>query len=124
MTAQKPEELAPLFTKALNAGDLEGLLALYESDAAFLPEPGKPLTGSVAIRASLQGFLALKPRFTTKSTIKLKSADLAFQSSQWTLEGTGPDGSPVKLGGSAVEILRKQPDGRWLYALDAPFGHG
>ena len=34
-----------------NAGDIDGLVALYEEDAIFVPEPGgKPLVGRDAIR--------------------------------------------------------------------------
>ncbi|HET7755343.1 MAG TPA: hypothetical protein VFK85_15650 [Anaeromyxobacteraceae bacterium] len=43
---------------------------------------------------------------------------------RWTLEGTGEGGKPVRLEGRSVEVARRQPDGSWLYVMDAPFGVG
>ena len=45
-------------------------------------------------------------------------------SGQWQLGMTGPDGKPVELAGRSVEVVRREPDGRWLFAIDEPFGVG
>ncbi|MFJ3877880.1 YybH family protein [Streptomyces sp. NPDC090077] len=37
-------------------------------------------------------------------------------------EGTGPDGGPVRLAGTATDIARRGPDGLWRYVVDNPFG--
>ena len=42
----------------------------------------------------------------------------------WTLDAKAPDGSPVQLTGQTTDVARRQPDGRWLYAIDSPFGAG
>ena len=47
---------------------------------------------------------------------------VALLRGRWRLSGTGPDGQPVELAGSNVEVARRQPDGRWLYVIDHPFG--
>jgi ketosteroid isomerase-like protein len=36
----------------------------------------------------------------------------------WTLEGDAP------MEGVTAEVVRKQPDGTWKYAVDNPFGGG
>jgi ketosteroid isomerase-like protein len=41
---------------------------------------------------------------------------------EWTLSGTGQDGKPVTMGGLSADVLRRQPDGRWLIAVDNPWG--
>jgi hypothetical protein len=41
MPAHTPEELDRLFEDALNAGNVEGLLDLYEPHAAFTAQPGR-----------------------------------------------------------------------------------
>jgi ketosteroid isomerase-like protein len=31
-----------------------------------------------------------------------------------------PDGASISMGGTTAEVLRRQPDGRWLYVIDNP----
>ncbi|EFL19641.1 predicted protein [Streptomyces sp. C] len=37
---------------------------------------------------------------------------------------TGRDGVPVHVEGTATDVARRGPDGRWRYAIDNPFGPG
>ncbi|MBI3302673.1 MAG: nuclear transport factor 2 family protein, partial [Deltaproteobacteria bacterium] len=64
MPARKPEECDTLLVEAVNRGDLEAALALYEPNASFVQESDQVVTGRAAIREVMQGFLALKPKFT------------------------------------------------------------
>ena len=121
MPAHRPEEADLLVIEAINAGDVEAALALYEPDATFAPEPGKAATGLEAIREVLNGFLALKPRLTIEVPQVVQSGDLALLSSRWTLKGTGPDGAPVELAGQGAEVVRRQADGTWRFVIDNPF---
>jgi ketosteroid isomerase-like protein len=41
MAARRPEEVDQLFVQAFSAGDLETLVALYEPDAALVPQSGQ-----------------------------------------------------------------------------------
>jgi hypothetical protein len=41
MPAHKPEELHELFAQALNSGDLDTLVALYEPQVCLEHQPGK-----------------------------------------------------------------------------------
>jgi ketosteroid isomerase-like protein len=36
----------------------------------------------------------------------------------WSIDGKGPDGEDVHLGGSASDIVRRGADGRWRYIID------
>ena len=121
MPARRPEEADLLVIEALNAGDAEAALSLYDSEATFVPEPGKAATGLEAIRAVLNAFLALKPRLTIEVPQVTESGDLALLSSRWTLKGTAPDGSPVDLAGQGAEVVRRQADGTWKFVIDNPF---
>jgi ketosteroid isomerase-like protein len=51
-----------------------------------------------------------------------QTGDIALVSAAWELAMTGPDGKPAKMNGQSVEVLRRQPDGRWLFVIDFPFG--
>ena len=122
MAARSPEEIDRIFERELNAGNVDGLVALYEPTAAFTVEPGKVVTGTAAIREALTGFLNLKPKMTLSPRVLANTGDIAMVSSKWALTGSAPDGTAVDLSGESVEILRRQGDGTWKFIIDSPWG--
>ena len=122
MATSTPKEMIDTFFDRFNAGDVEAVLALYEPDAAFVDEPGKVVRGTDALRESLTGFLALKPNLQLVKHETLIAGDIGTNYAQWTLTGTGPDGEPVSMEGTAVDVIRRQPDGTWKFAIDHPWG--
>jgi uncharacterized protein (TIGR02246 family) len=122
MIAKTPDEIDTLFASALNAGDLDQITALYEPQASLMPSPGTVVTGTAAIREALAGFLAAKPSMTLDARTLAQSGDVALVSARWQLAMTGPDGKPASMNGQSIEVLRRQSDGRWLFAIDFPFG--
>ena len=122
MTARTPEDLDRLFAEALNAGKLDALVALYEPQAALMPMPDTVVNGTAAIREALAGFLAGKPTISLTPRLVAQSGDVAVVSAKWELAMTGPDGKPANMTGQSVEVVRRQSDGNWLFAIDLPFG--
>ena len=122
MAATTPEQVHRVFEDTFNAGDIDGLLELYESDAALIGQPGSVAHGSEQIRAALQGFLALNGRITLDTKLVVTVGDLAYLSNTWSLSGTGPDGNPVPLGATTAELARRQADGTWRYVIDNAWG--
>jgi uncharacterized protein (TIGR02246 family) len=122
MPASTPEQIHRLFEEAFNAGDLDGLMELYEPDAALIAQPGSLANGIEQARAALQGFLALKGRITLDTKLVVTVGDLAYLSNTWSLSGTGPDGTPVTLGATTAEVARRQADGTWRYVIDNAWG--
>jgi uncharacterized protein (TIGR02246 family) len=122
MAATTPEQVHRVFEDTFNAGDIDGLLELYESDAALIAQPGSIVLGSEQIRAALQGFLALNGRITLDTKLVVTVGDLAYLSNTWSLSGTGPDGNPVSLGATTAELARRQADGTWRYVIDNAWG--
>ena len=122
MAAQSPAEVHRLFVAAFNAGDLDALLALYEPGATMIPEPGQLVVGREAVRNVLSAFLALKGSMTIETKTVAQAGDLALLHGQWTLTAAGPDGKPATRGGRTAEVVRRQPDGSWRYAIDDPYG--
>jgi uncharacterized protein (TIGR02246 family) len=119
MPAQTPEDLQKLFADAINAGDMERLLELYEEHAAFITGPGQFVAGRPAIRDAMANLIALKPRYRIEESVVIDDGtDFALMQVRWVMEGTAPDGKPVKFSGTSRELVRPQPDGRWLYAID------
>lgn len=122
-TASTPEDVDRLFGARMNAGDLDGLLALYESGATLIRSDGAPATGHAAIRAELAGILHAKPRVVMDvKTVWRGGENLAVLYNDW--HGTAVDaaGETVALRGCAVEVVRRQADGRWLFVIDDPDG--
>ena len=122
MVARTPNDLHRLFAGALNRGDLDGLLALYEPNASLVPQPGKVVTGLQAISEALQMFLAMKPTIRIETKGVVETGDLAVLQSKWTLDCTSPEGKPTQMTGHATEVVRQQKDGTWRYAIDLPYG--
>lgn len=122
MPARTPEDVAALFVQHFTSRDLDALVALYEPQAVLVPEPGKVVRGHEGIRAALAGFLALGGRFHMATPHAIHGEGIAVLYAGWTLDARAPDGSPIALAGQATDVVRRQPDGRWLYAIDSPFG--
>jgi ketosteroid isomerase-like protein len=108
-----------VFARLLNAGDLEGLVALYAENAKLVLD-GKEYAGREAIRGVLKGFVDLKPAFEVKTLLVTQNGGLGVTQGQWKLKGTAPDGSPVHMSGLNAEVSERQKDGSWLYSIDIP----
>ena len=122
MPATTPEQIHRLFEDRFNAGDLDGLMELYEPDAALIAQPGSVAHGGEQARAALQGFLALKGHITLDTKLVVTVGELAYLANTWSLSGTGADGNPVVLGATTAEVARRQADGSWRYVIDNAWG--
>jgi len=122
MSARQPEQIDELFAQALNAGDLDALMALYEPEAALLPMPDKVVVGTAAIRESPAEFLAGKPKIALTPRLVARTGEWALITSRWHLSVTGPDGKPAEMNGDSIEVVRRQSDGSWRFVIDTPWG--
>ena len=118
----RPEEIHSQFATAFNSGNVDAIMALYEPEATLVPQPGQIVQGRDAIRQALLQFLALKGTMEVKSIFTVRGSGVALTRGQWKLSGTGPDGKPIEMTGQSVEVVRQQPNGEWLLAVDHPFG--
>lgn len=111
--ATQPEELSRLIVERLNAGDVDGLVALYEPDAVLALPDGQVATGSDQIRTAFERLVDARPTFepgTQRPTLRF--GDLALTSSH------------LASGVVTVEVARRQPDGTWLWVIDQPNANG
>ena len=120
MKTSSPLDAVTQFVNATNKGDLETALGLYEPGASLVVQPGVVATGTLALREALAGFMALT--LTSEAHQVVEAGDVALYCSRWSLRGTDPAGNPVQMSGRSSDILRRQPDGNWLIALDNPWG--
>jgi ketosteroid isomerase-like protein len=105
--AEQPEDLGRFFVERANAGDLEGLVALYEPSAVLAVPGGAPAAGTDAIRRALGQFLTGNPKLSGVSQPALRFGDLALTSTRFD-------------GGATAEVARRQPDGTWRWVIDQP----
>ena len=106
--AFQPEDLSRFIVERLNAGDVDGLVALYEPDAV-LAVGGHVASGAGEIRAVYEQIVAGRP--TVEPGVQqatLRRGDLALTSSR------------LAVGTITAEVARRQPDGTWLWVLDQP----
>jgi uncharacterized protein (TIGR02246 family) len=122
MPARNPEDVDRLFGEALNAGNVDALVALYEPGASLTPSPGQRVNGHAAIRDALAQFIGARARMSIVPKVLAQAGDVALVSARWEVSMTGPDGKPAQLSGQSVEVLRRQANGDWLFAIDEPFG--
>jgi ketosteroid isomerase-like protein len=117
-----PEQVLESIVTGINSGDLESLMTLYETDAAFAAQPGRLAHGPFGVRESLAGFISMKGKLDLEVTRVLEVGDLALVTGVWSFNGTGPDGEPVQLTARNADVLRRQTDGSWRFVIDNPWG--
>jgi uncharacterized protein (TIGR02246 family) len=118
----RPIDTVKQIVAALNRGDLDAALSLYGADAVLVADPGQLARGPAELRAALGRLVDLKPRLTVQAERLVEAGDTALYISRWTLQGTDPAGQEVSLAGESSDVLRRQDDGRWLIAIDNPWG--
>ena len=122
MNKPKPSDVVAELVAAINQGDVVAATALYEEGASFVAQRGKMSVGTEALREALAGMIALKPVLTTLVHQTIQTGEVALYCVQWTLTGTAADGRPVHMNGTSSDVLRQQAAGRWLVAIDNPWG--
>jgi len=124
MPAKTPRIAAGRLIAALHDHDLEAAVALYEEDATLVCYPGMLVKGIPAIRTFLEGLFSLKADVRYDTRVFTEAGGLALFTAKWTLlnEVITPLPMPKVSHLVHVTLLRKQPDGAWLIALDNPWG--
>ena len=117
-----PIDTVNRLSDAINRGELEAALALYEADAVLVAQPGTLARGSAELRAALGRFIQLKPTLRTQTQSVIELDDIALYMGRWTLHGVAPSGQAISMGGESSDILRRHRDGHWLISIDNPWG--
>lgn len=122
MSTATPEQVLESIVTGINSGELDSLMPLYESDAAFVPQPGVLAHGEPGVSEALTGFISMNGELDLEVTRVLEVDDLALVIGVWSFNGTGPDGEPVHLEAKNADVLRRQADGSWRFVIDNPWG--
>jgi uncharacterized protein (TIGR02246 family) len=114
-----PADVMQAWGDAFHARDLDAMMGLFEPKAVWVSQDGDVASGVDEIRKVFSGFMASDATFETERCQVVETDGIALLSAAWTLRG--PDS---EVSGRTADVLRRQPDGQWLYLIDSPFGGG
>ncbi|MBV8684782.1 MAG: nuclear transport factor 2 family protein [Caulobacteraceae bacterium] len=114
----EPEGMAATLVERFNSGKVSAMMDMYAPEAILIAKDGRTITGHAVIAAELERDLKLGLPLEAKARHVFVADDIAEIVLDWSIDGTGPDGKHVHLGGSAADVLRRGSDGRWRYIID------
>ena len=117
-----PEELLDLQVEEFNIGNISFLMTLYEKEACFASKPGQVAKDVESIRKAFQSLIDMGCKLKNKPKRVLLANDLALLITEWSINGTEPDGKPINLTGRGTVVLRRQSDDTWLIVIENPWG--
>lgn len=109
-------------TRTFSAGDIDGVMASYEPNAAVAFEPGEPTNDPSKIRHAFAQMAAAAPHFDYAGHDLIVQGDLALHVAPWTMRATTAEGVPITERGLSVSVLRRQASGEWKLVIDNPHG--
>ena len=116
-----PKEFLISYVQKFNAADISSLINMYEIDACFVSQEGEIIKGIENIRQILQSFINMNGKIQSKVDGVIKTSGIALVNTEWSFNGTGPDGKAVTITGKATDVLRLQSDGNWHILIDNPW---
>ena len=107
--------------EALEKDDADGVMAHVAEDVVMMPPGEAPVLGKTAMQAWYEGFLAgyktVALAFTEREVMVDGDLGVVLGHHEWTLAPRA-GGDPFTDVGSYLQVWRRQPDGRWLFARE------
>lgn len=118
-----PADVPLAFDAAMNAGDLDGLLAIFSNSATMRMTNGDVAQESpVELRDAMAQLLSMKPNIRNTVRRVLSSDNIALVLLDWTLSVTLPDGRSHVGYGTATQVMERGRDGGWRLKISNPLG--
>ena len=114
----EPEGVIPSLIERFNSGKVEAMMALYAPEAVFIAKDGRTITDRTEIAAQFKRDMSLGLPLKANVRHVFVGDDTAQIVVDWSIDGKGPNGEDVHLGGSASYIVRRGADGFWRYIID------
>jgi ketosteroid isomerase-like protein len=118
----EPEGVVPSLLERFNSFQVSEMMNLYAPEAVMIARDGRTVTDRSEIAAQLQSDLNLGLPLKAEARHVFVNGDIAEIVLDWAIEGIGPDGEQVKLGGTASDVVRRGADGSWQYLIDNALG--
>lgn len=123
--ALKPQDCDLLLVKSIEEKNIEALVALFERGAAFyLFSTGELTYDTDVIRSEFEGLISMRAKIEIEEIVTTIHQDgtLATTSMIAYMRSFAPDGQPVLTKLYTLEVLRRQSDGTWRFAIADPQG--
>jgi ketosteroid isomerase-like protein len=117
-----PKEFLNLQVQEFNDGNIDFLMTLYESDACLAVKPDQVVRGLENIRKGMKGFIDMGAKLEARVKRELQANEIVLMITEWSINGTEPDGKPIHLTGRGAVVLRRQADGGLLIVVENPWG--
>jgi ketosteroid isomerase-like protein len=114
----EPEGVVEALLERFHSRKVSAMMALCDAKAVFIANDGRTITDHAEIAARLERDLKLGLPLKAKARHVFLADDIAQIVLDWSIEGTGPDGEHVHLGGSASDVVCRGADGFWRYLID------
>src|SRR3989449_2460847 len=122
MGPKSPNDAVGQLINALNSGNLDAAVSLYEPSAVLVAQPGKVARGTTALREALSAFIALKPALVSRREQVIEGDGGGLYTSDWALTGKGPTGKRLEKHRRTSHLIRRRSDGTPLIPVDNPCG--
>ena len=132
LTNNTPDNLLALLGKRIVKKDIDGIVALHEPTATLVNYDGSLITGRAAIRAFYLDWFKSDPVLTVnpKQTLvtggqpaaggKILNRTASIMGT-YSLTQNAADGTRETFTGNFCDVVRQQPNGKWLYLQDNPY---
>ena len=115
--------LSERWIAAVEAGDVDGVLALYTDDAVRLPPDGPAYSGKEAFEEYFSGAFeqfSIGCVWPVEGTEEIVVADgWAYHLSEYAMTVTPKEGGEtMEENGKVLEIIQRQSDGSWKFARE------
>jgi ketosteroid isomerase-like protein len=119
MMARTPEELLPLITAAINAGDPSGVVEYFDEQGCFVLPDGALVRGRAELLALYEQRLTLRPEISARAAKIVQVGDVALVTNVWStrLRNGRIDGNS-SFEGVATLVLRRHDDGACRILVD------
>jgi len=105
------------------AKDAEAFASVYAADAVLMLEGAPDIAGQEAIAGAVAGLMQdpnFELTFEADRVEVAAAGDLAIETGTYRFALSDPEGNPAAQVGHYVVVWRKQADGTWKVAIDAP----
>ena len=103
------------FAAAINAGDAKKAAALYTEEATMLPPGERIVRGRGTIETYWKAGIEAGVKDVSVDTIAAHSSGtMGYEIGTYRMMARNPQGEWVADHGKFIEILQRQPDGRWM----------
>jgi ketosteroid isomerase-like protein len=110
------------FENALNEGDLERIVGLYDENAVLHVQTGDIHSGATAVRTEMHQLIVSQATITNTLRHTFQHDDIALIVVDYVLRLTAPDGNPVTITGTATNVIQNHPEKGWLMIIANPQG--